>query len=252
MSGQCSADPMAAENNPELRIQDIPYRSNTFPNDTTDEDGLKLEERLREKEVQGEPGMFYPLNTLCQLFTRNRVLKQLKTYQALTNTDHYADLICVAKYGAGTTPPYTKIFAILALIGKGEMIGDFVDAKLSDKTLPFYQYDYPRAKSQQYLFLKGADTPIGVLGKWAPHERWAFETTQWMFLVPFLELGPGNMVQEYELSNRDSLPWCKSTSSDSESSEPSIATGAYGKVYCVDIHRDSHGFQEVLQTVNSS
>lgn len=237
------------KDNPELRIQGIPYRSNTIPKDAIDEDDLKLEESLRENEIQGEPGTFYPLNTVRGLFTRKRVLAQLRSYDLFPDADSYVDLICVDKAGTGKTPTYTKIFAILTLIGKGSAIGEFVDARLSDKTLPFYRYDYPNAKRQQHLFLKDTDTPIEVLRQWAPHERTAFENTQWMLLVPFLELGPGNMAQDYQLSDRDSLPWCKSKSGSSESAESSIVAGAYGKVYCVDIHRDCHGFQEVLQTV---
>lgn len=73
------------------------------------------------------------------------------------------DLICGDESGVGPAPSYTKIFAILTLKGKGLVIGDFVDAGLSDDTLPYYRYDYPRAKRQQYLFLKGTSTPIGVL-----------------------------------------------------------------------------------------
>lgn len=241
----------APKEKPELRIQGIPYRSNTIPKDAIDqdEDELKLEESLRENEVQGEPGTFYPLDTVRGLFTRERVLAQLRSYGVSPNADFYVDFICVDKARAATTPAYTKIFAILTLIGKGDTIGEFVDAKLSDTTLPFYRYDYPNAKRQQHLFLKDTNTPIEVLRQWAAHERTAFENTQWMLLVPFLELGPGNMAQDYHLSDRDSLPWCKSKSDGSESAENSIVAGAYGKVYCVDIHRDCHGFHEVLQTV---
>lgn len=240
---------MATENQPELRIQDIPYRSNTFPSETINEDDLQLDELLREKDVQGEPSLFYPLKTVYRIFTRERVLEQLRSYKALANVDHYVDLICAVGTGAGRPPPYIKIFAILALIGKGEAIGDFIDSSLSDDNLPFYRYDYLNAKRQHYLFLEGTDTPITVLKKWLPHERSAFDTTQRALLVPYLELGPGNMVKEYNLSDRDVLPWCKSTSSGPESPNPSMVEGAYGKVYCVDIHRDCHAFHQVLQTV---
>lgn len=243
---------MASEKRPELRIQGVLYRSNTISSMDIDEDDLTLEDRLREEEVQGEPSHFYPLKTVRRIFTRERVLAQLKTYEALPDAQNYVNLICGDESGAGPMPSYTKIFAILTLIGKGPVIVDFVDAGLSDDTLPYYRYDFPKAKRQHYLFLKDTGTPIAVLGKWAPHDRTAFENTQWMLLVPFLELGPGNMVQEYELSERDSLPWCKSRLGGPESPESSIATGAYGKVYCVDIHRDCHGFQQVLQTVRSS
>lgn len=243
---------MAPENQPELRIQDIPYRSNTFPSETINEDDLQLDELLREKDVQGDPSLFYPLKTVHRIFTRELVLAQLKSYKALSNADHYVDRICAVGTEPGRSPPYIKIFAILALIGKGEAIGDFVDARLSDETLPFYRYDYPKAKSQHYLFLEGTNTPIEVLKKWVPHQRAAFDTTQRMLLVPYLELGPGNMVQEYNLSDRDVLPWCKSKSSGPESPNPSMVEGAYGKVYCVDIHSDCHAFHQVLQTVYSS
>lgn len=243
---------MAPENNPELRIQDIPYRSNTFPNNVIDEDDLTLDELLRENDVEGEPGLFYPLKTVHRIFTRERVLRQLESYEGLPNADHYVDLICADAVEAGKTPPYIKTFAILTLIGKGEAIGDFIDAKLSDETLPFYRYNYLNAKRQHYLFLKDSDAPITVLMGWATPERAAFDTTQRMLLVPYLELGAGNMVREYSLSDRDVLPWCKSKSSGSDSPSPSMVEGAYGKVYCVDIHRDCHAFHQVLQTVRYS
>lgn len=242
----------ATGSRPELRVQDVPYRSNNFPSEAINEDDVQLDELLREEDVQGEPGLFYPLKTVHRVFTRERVLKQLRSYEVTPNVDHYADLICADEAGAGTTPAYIKIFAILVLIGKGEAVGDFIDAKLSDDTLPFYRYDYLNAKRQHYLFLKDTDTPIPVLKKWLPHERAAFDTTQRMLLVPYLELGPGNTVQEYNLSDRDVLPWCKSESGGSQSTELSVATGSYGKVYCVDIHPDCHGFQRVLHTVKHS
>lgn len=242
---------MAPKKNTELRIQDISYRSNSFPSEAINEDDLQLDELLREMDVQGEPSLFYPLKTVYQIFTRERVLAQLRSYKTLYNADHYVDLICAAGTEAGRPPPYIKIFAILTLIGKGEAIEDFTDAKLSDETLPFYRYDYLNAKRRHYLFLKGTDTPITALKKWLPHERSAFDTTQRMLLVPYLELGPDNMVQEYNLSDRDVLPWCKSKSSGPESLKSSTVEGAYGKVYCVDIHRDCHAFHQVLQTVES-
>lgn len=240
---------MALENQPELRIQDIPYRSNTFPSEATNEDDLQLDELLRENDVEGEPSLFYPLKTVYRIFTRERVLAQLRSYQALPNAEYYVDLICAAGTEAGRPPPYIKIFAILALIDKGDAIRDFIDAELTDETLPFYRYDYLNAKRQHYLFLKGTDTPITAFKKWLPHERSAFDTTQRMLLVPYLELGPGNMVQEYNLSDRDVLPWCRSKSNGPESPNSSMVEGAYGKVYCVDIHRDCHAFHQVLQTV---
>lgn len=272
---------MASEDQPEVQIEGIPYRSNTLRSEAIDENGqqpdqdirqpgehfdqpdenvhqpdeddLQLDERLREKDVQGEPWRFYPLKAVYRIFTRNRVLAQLKSYGALPNADHYVDLICAGGTEGGKAPPYIKIFAILVLIGKGEAIGDFVDAHLSDETLPFYRYDdLKNAKRQHYLFLKDTNAPISSFKNWAPYQRAAFDTTQRTLLVPYLELGPNNMVKEYGLSDRDVLPWCKSKSDSSGSPNHSMVEGAYGKVYCVDIHRDCHAFTQVLQTVQYS
>lgn len=62
---------MASETRPELRIQGVIYRNNTVPTVDIDEDELKLEERLREEEVQGKPSNFYPLKTVRRIFTRD-------------------------------------------------------------------------------------------------------------------------------------------------------------------------------------
>lgn len=241
---------MAPESPPDLLIEGRPYRSNTFPPEASGDDDFDLEEDLRGAEVKGEPDNFCPLKSVRQLFTRERVLAQLKSYNTIANVDDYVDLICDDESTNDARPRYIKIFAILILIDKGDAICDFVHAGITDDALPFYRYDaLPNAKRQSQLFLKDSVAPIQILKDWKPNKRAFFETTQWKLLVPYLELDSNSMVQEYRLSDRNILPWCKSKSGGAQSLEFSIATGAYGKVYCVDIHGDCHGFQNFLRTV---
>ncbi|KAI3391292.1 hypothetical protein diail_7623 [Diaporthe ilicicola] len=240
---------------PELRIEGVLYENDTFPQEVSEaqqaKDTVGLPELLRDQYVKGDPSHFYPLKRIYRLFTRERVLAELRSYDSLPNADQYVDYICTDEATTDKKPAYIRIFAILVLIDEGERIRDFIDAKLSDETLPFHRRDdVQEARRKSHLFLKNTDSPIKVFNKWKTPIREAFEHTQWMLLVPCLDLDHNNTVKEYDFCDRHILPWCKSTkTSDMQSSNAPTAAGAYGKVYCVDIHSDCHGFQQVLGTI---
>ena len=231
---------------PDLQIGGLPYRSNTFPFQPSD--GGSLADILRVQAVDIGSTEIFPIKLLLRLFTRERVLAELNDCM-IQNAEDYVDLISSEREGEGD-PPYIRIFAILVLIEKGHKIAEFVHARHGDEALPFRRDNtIPNAKRDALLFSKDSDSPIPLLTSWKPAEREQFESTQWRLLVPYLKLNHDQTVREYELSEREILPWSLSMVGEAQSSIPSMAEGAYGKVYCVKIDPDCHSFQDILRSV---
>lgn len=128
---------------------------------------------------------------------------------------------------------YTKIFAILVLIGRPARIMPFIDEGVCDADLPFARM--PLGGGSIILRRKSAqDEELRCFDKWDHLSMKKFEQYQWKFLAPFFERGSGRHIHHQILGPKVILPFT-SYSLRSEN-------GAFGQVSKVKIHSDYHKF----------
>lgn len=210
--------------------------------------GALLRKHSIENESNKDNGSFWSDQLLCHILSKSRVRKQLKTYGG--NAETYLNHICtdIRSHEGSTTPTYLKIFALLILIDKGGEIGNFVENRVSDQSLPVF-----RDKDKENVFLyhkQNPNQPIKCFMTWKVFDREAFEVNQWRLLTPFFYLDNQNQPRHYLLHDKTILPWCQRDENIRSSSAPSQNDGAFASVTCVKIAPTSHGFHEVLKNVS--
>jgi hypothetical protein len=263
-----AALPLVKVDGPEGQI----FRNSTFPIvpivdtlpfiDENDVTPLGRLLRIHEtKHADSSNSNFWSLKLLRHILSRHRVQRELKSYQG--NAITYLDQIRPEADPStnSNTRTYIKIFALLILIDRGDEIGNFVEASVSDEDLPL---GYRRHDTVLYR----KDSPNVILAcfnKWKSFIKDYFNTTQWKVVTPYLALGPENEVNHYDLEDNTILPWIEQKDPSPPGSPSKLSSsnraylnptrnqgreGGYASVSCVQIDPFSHGFQSVLQSVS--
>ncbi|KAF5716645.1 serine threonine kinase, partial [Fusarium globosum] len=154
------------------------------------------------------------------------VFTELSGYFDEEEAKHVTSYICDPR------KPAKKIFAILALINRIELIETFRYATFIDEDLPL-------AKNIE---------ESGLRSRWPEDQRTVlltrslrdikairdFNLKQWCVNIPFFERGVDQIYGDLVFDSDTIMPW--------ESAGHSIVSGGYGFVQKVKIHKDHHSF----------
>ena len=249
---------MSKPSPPEVRIEGLIYRSNTF--DQVGDKGSSLPaldarqslaDLLRKHQTDDVHDRgFWSLPLLQHILSRDRVLKELQSYENVNVEECVEHIRPKEDFPEGSgTQTYLKVFALLVLQEKGRDIVFFIDENISDRCLPLCRRPNTPKSAVDLGSKDSPQKPLSCLQKWNPHERVLFEKTQWEVLVPFFELDDNYMAKHYQLDDKTILPWCKRDERSLSSTQPSKNEGGFAEVSCVKIDPFSHGFREVLKAV---
>lgn len=140
---------------------------------------------------------------------------------------------------------YTKVFAILIMIGKTKSIIELLDEDLCDSDLPLVKT--PQRNDKRLFDLRLKREPSAVVRSF---EAWDqlnirnFEEWQWSALpVEFARATEDGEVNHYELQDQRILPFI----TDSRENEPQLSRrteleGGFASVFQVAIHPQYHNF----------
>jgi hypothetical protein len=162
--------------------------------------------------------------------------------------------------GKGQRPArsFRKVLAILILIDKADSILDFVRAGITDARLPLQRLGDNRACVKLRLSDHDKPDPIPLFESWSAKQINAFENHQWETLAPYFSIGAkeDDPVPRYDLTSRHPLPFDvvpESGGGHDQSAAPAgmsrstastgsfdPMTGAYGKVWKIEIHPAHH------------
>lgn len=169
---------------------------------------------------------YMPLHVVRKIMTREVVLRELKTHPQVAQSAGLLNRIRPEDATVSTEHIYTKIFAVLARVGKCGDIERFVRESLSDDKLPFFREGecgnhVDRASFQ--LFVKetsGISRKIEACGSWTADERERFYERQENFMVHSFKQRPDRAGHDLssekpswveELHDLTYLPWKKQT-----------------------------------------
>lgn len=227
----------------------------------------EMDTRLREQSCEPfeGPGFYIPINRLYEIVTLESITTILPciTQGAISGSFGQLAQDIFGRRGENQkSRTFRQILAILVLIGKANMIFDFMMAGITDSDLPLLTLGEKRP-FQLCLARSGGDppTPISLFETWEYRDIESFSDSQWQVLAPFLSRGTeeDDWVRHYKLSWRRPLPFeiiqdgC-STSGDAMVTASSGATasasqssslingikGGYGKVWKVRVHPAHH------------
>lgn len=170
---------------------------------------------------------YMPLHVVRKIMTREVVLRELQTHPQVAQS---ADLLNRIRPEHETVPTdghiYTKIFAVLARVGKCGDIENFVRERLSDDKLPFFRegecgnHD-DRASFRLFVKETSGDTrKIEACETWTADERELFYERQENFMVHSFQQRPDRAGHDLssekpswveELHDLTYLPWKKQT-----------------------------------------
>lgn len=184
---------------------------------------------------------FWTERSLTQFLTKGRILKELHGYQiakpALFSLQTLSELTdIIFKH-------HRKVFAILCLIGKGDVISDLMH-ELKDTDLPLqtlagdsnhnlYRWS-PQASG--LVHVRSLSSPI-----WNTCDREAFSKYQRSVSPEFLEMDEDGHTPKHETFHKEVvLPFM---------GETDVECGGYGVVSKIEVHPDCHGFHNLLKTV---
>ncbi|CVK99375.1 uncharacterized protein FMAN_02217 [Fusarium mangiferae] len=169
---------------------------------------------------------FLPAGSLESICTEVTVFTELSRYFDEEETKQVTSYICDRR------KPAKKIFAILALINRIELIETFRNATFIDEDLPLAknieesELRSRRPDDQRAVLLTRSLRDIKAIRD--------FNLKQWWVNIPFFDKGI-NQTYGYLVFDSDTImPW--------ESAGHSIVTGGYGFVQKVKIHKDHHSF----------
>ncbi|KLP03700.1 uncharacterized protein Y057_1533 [Fusarium fujikuroi] len=170
---------------------------------------------------------FLPAGCLESICAKVAVFTELSRYFDEEEAKHVTSYICDPR------KPAKKIFAILALINRIELIETFRYATFTDQDLPL-------AKNIE---------ESGLRSRWPEDQRTVlltrslrdikairdFNLKQWCVNIPFFGRGVCQTYGDLVFDSDAIMPW--------ESAGHNIVTGGYGFVQKVKIHKDHHSFE---------
>lgn len=167
---------------------------------------------------------YMPLHVVREIMTREVVLRELQTRTQVAQSAELLNRILPEDATVSTEHTFTKIFAVLARVGKCGDIESFVRERLSDDKLPFFREGecgnrVDRASFQ--LFVKEASRDIRKIeacASWTADERERFYERQENFMVHSFNQRPDRAGHDLssekpswveELHDFTYLPWKK-------------------------------------------
>ncbi|KAL8347560.1 hypothetical protein RB601_003041 [Gaeumannomyces tritici] len=230
---------------------------------------------------------YLPFAALLRLMTADRIREELQEECGITQGDRITELCAkIAPAGLASSPSrwcehapesggshletpagYLTVFALLLEVGRGDLIGHFIDQGLSDHKLPLRIKVLPNRGLQ----LADIRKPDAITkSHWLRHaDVKVLRAEQWSFFTPFFDCEPDGTPKHYELPTEAQLPWrqpgknekkewptsdvghCQGSAWNREAAPGAEAlTGGFGTVELVIIDPDSHGFHPLLQQLS--
>ncbi|KAF2467328.1 uncharacterized protein BDR25DRAFT_267485 [Lindgomyces ingoldianus] len=198
---------------------------------------LLLDQRVQIENPRLEA--FWPLGALKKILSEKRIATELREYRK-QNLDLFRGRN-VTKLTNRIRSQYLKIFAILALLEKGQQIGAFIDEGVCDKDLPLIK------TGTRYRFeiscRRSPDHSLSCFQTWKAYERDAFLNYQRQVNVPYFSCYSGRTpVKHVEFPTQTILPFIMYTSS---------MDGGFSNVSKVKIHPESHNFDGILEKIQT-
>jgi hypothetical protein len=202
-----------------------------------------MDARLETLDEEGR--YFLPLDKLNELITHSSIKRELQRprYRLRVNEDILSGIAQnVLKLKRLQFIPIKrrtsrrKIFAVLAMLQRAELIQEVIQEALYDSDLPF-EFAYPEV----FRRADDGEQPVQVqfLRDLEPDERHLFEKYQYQMLAPYFVLNwhPAEPVYHYQLSRRCPLPFLpgKGIGGDVADSSSNFS-GSSGMVLRVQIH----------------
>ncbi|KAI0438306.1 kinase-like domain-containing protein [Xylaria telfairii] len=184
---------------------------------------------------------FLPLGELeriCQESVVRRELKRAFRNSSTKLVESYTKYVCDdsrnPKQRENTS---VKLFAILVLMGKLDMIGDLIEAGIKDRHLPLrksktkYPSDFMLVKNE--ITVNGVLEQITCCENWGSNDKNEFYSRQWGLLSPYFDKAEDGSVVLYDLDEQVIMPW---------TTIGEQAVGGFSDVMHVTIHKDHHAF----------
>lgn len=230
---------------------DDPYGGDGLPT-IQQQAGENLRALLRRHEVDGLDGPYVPEPLLRRIFSRERIQQELELpgYNIEAPTiQEYLDHIdpVPGSEAAGKTKrsPCLKIFALLILVQCPNRFGDFLQRGVSDEHLPF-----ALSRSGRVTSVKDPEKALDFFYNWSELEKEVFVSNQWQYLVQYFDLIVGHERSNLiTLNNSARRPWCYATKTQTVQ-DLNDKAGGFGRVNCVKIHPQCHGFAPALEKVS--
>ncbi|WJG35109.1 kinase-like domain-containing protein [Fusarium oxysporum Fo47] len=171
---------------------------------------------------------FLPIGSLHSICNQAAVFTELSRYFDEEQAKQYTTYVC------DQSKPARKIFTVLALINRIELVPTFQDAGFFDEDLPLtkntenLELRSRRPEDQRSIPLTRSLQNVKMIRD--------FNVKQWCVHVPSFEKDVTRSYEDFVLESDTIMPW--------ESSGQNIVTGGYGYVQKVKIHKDHHSFAE--------
>lgn len=198
---------------------------------------------------------FLPADEIPRLITPESVRNELKSYKDFP--DHL-----LSRTVQDIVPDRMKLFAILTMMGKGDLIIQLIQEGIADAHLPFTLSRYADTLSCQvksdddddddgalrtYNIHAFAPTTAGGGGdaSWHPRDSETFFDCQWELLAPHLDLicpygndcpTSSKVPTGYSFGSSQVLPFLKPDSTSSNGEPPVEHFGGFSLVVKVEIH----------------
>ncbi|KAF5616181.1 serine threonine kinase [Fusarium sp. NRRL 25303] len=169
---------------------------------------------------------FLPIGSLRSICNETAVLTELSRYFDNEPAKRYTRYVCDQR------KPAKKIFSILALINRIDLIPTIQDAGFFDQDLPLTKNNEglelrPRCpQDQRSILLARSPRNLKTIRD--------FYLKQWCVNVPSFGMDGDASHEDFVLESDTIMPW--------ESAGQNIVTGGYGYVQKVKIHKDHHSF----------
>ncbi|KAK3369378.1 hypothetical protein B0T24DRAFT_668861 [Lasiosphaeria ovina] len=183
-------------------------------------------ESLKKMEINLRNAREVPFNeTVTKYFIPLRTLDSIVSYDAIkavlpaitdesrvpTNTLETLAKEISGLSQKGSEPPasFRKVFAVLVLIGKAEIIVDFMHEGISDAQLPLLKLDKGPKGPYRLGFRDRDQTPVRLFEQWLDRDVESFDDRQWETQGPYfhIETQKDAPVTHYELPTRSPLPF---------------------------------------------
>ncbi|RKL36477.1 hypothetical protein BFJ70_g7407 [Fusarium oxysporum] len=170
---------------------------------------------------------FLPIGSLHSICNQAAVFTELSRYFDEEQAKQYTTYVC------DQSKPARKIFTVLALINRIELVPTFQDAGFFDEDLPLtkntenLELRSRRPEDQRSIPLTRSLQNVKMIRD--------LNVKQWCVHVPSFEKDVTRSYEDFVLESDTIMPW--------ESSGQNIVTGGYGYVQKVKIHKDHHSFE---------
>ncbi|KAL8411631.1 hypothetical protein RB596_001051 [Gaeumannomyces avenae] len=262
------------------------YSESSYSNDSSDSLTAILRGSRIPSSYNPDGDGYLPFAVLLRLMTADRIREELQEGCGITQGDRIKELCAeIAPAGLAGSPSrwcvhapesggshletpagYLAVFALLLEIGRGNLIGHFIDQGISDHKLPLRIEVLPNRTLQ----LPDIRKPDAVSGRhWFErnHIR-LLRNDQWSFFTPFFDCERDGTPKHYDLPTEAQLPWRQPGKSDRKKWPTSdvghcqgswgrqgdpgaeALAGGFGTVELVIIDPDSHGFHHLLQQLS--